>query len=371
MMLWRKAFIFTILLFTASSAFCQSEALKTVVNNLAFYRQKADLNYLSKAKKSVDSLIVTRADSQNLQKNVYKAVVYSSIAFTDSLNKLQQPAGFINETTTLVNRLLSRQRIYKYQNEMDYAKRCLANVYIRQGFESIYRSDFTIALRQFQTAKSFYPSFAPLNAYLAYSYSKSGNITEAVKFYDALLNSDTTKAAYVEAATNLYKQLGDTAKALSVLERGRKLLPADKSLLTEQANIYSNRNDYKSLEPLIPKLLDANPNSSETAFIAANCYDYLNRRDRAISLYMRAIELNGSAYAPIFNLGLLYLKQSILKPQSGGLENMNRAAQWLEKANEIAPNDKRCLQILQMIYTKTGNFEQLDKTNNKLHQLNN
>ncbi|WP_462265526.1 tetratricopeptide repeat protein [Mucilaginibacter sp.] len=368
-MLWLKAFSLTALLFTTSTAFSQSEALKSVVNNLAFYRQKADLTYLSKAKKSVDSLIVTRADSQNLQKNVYKAVVYSSIAYTDSLNKLQQPANFVDATTALVDRLSARQRIYKYQNEISYAKRCLSNVYIRQGLACVNHSDFNLALRSFQKAKVYLPSFRPLNAYIAYSYSKSGKLPEAVKSYDALLNSDTIKVEYVEAAADLYKQMGDTAKALSVLERGIKQLPSEKGLQLEQANIYSNRKDYKSLEPLIPKLLDANPNSAETAFAAASCYDNLNRTDRAISLYLRSIELDSAAYAPVFNLGLLYLKQSIIKPQSGGLENINRAAQWLEKASEISPKDTRCLQLLQVIYAKTGNNEQLNTTNEKLHQL--
>ena len=57
-----------ILLFTTSAAFCQTEAFKTVVNNLAFYKQKKDLKYLSSAKKSVDSLITTRADSSDVEK---------------------------------------------------------------------------------------------------------------------------------------------------------------------------------------------------------------------------------------------------------------------------------------------------------------
>ncbi|GAB2689841.1 hypothetical protein GCM10027037_10880 [Mucilaginibacter koreensis] len=365
----RKAAVLVALLFTTHLVFGQSEALKTVVNNLAFYKQKADLAYLSKAKKSVDSLIVTKRDSQNLQKNVYKAIVYASIAYTDSTNKLQQPADFVPQTTVLVDRLAARQGIYKYQSEIDFAKRCLANVLIRQGFESIYRSDFNTALQQFKKAQTYTPAFMPLNAYIGYAYSKNGNLTEAVKHYETLLNRDSTRAEYVEAAANLYKQLGDTSKALNVLEKGRKLLPLDKNLLLEQANIYSNRRDYKALEPLIPKLMDANPTNAETAFIAANCYDHLNKQDRAVSLYMRAIELNSSAFAPIFNLGLLYLKQSTLKPSSGSLENMKRAAQWLEKANEISPSNVPCLQALHLIYAKTGNTEQLNKIDYKLHQL--
>ncbi len=370
-MLCRKALILFALLFTTAAAYCQSEAMKAVVNNLAFYKQKSDLNYLSKAKKSVDSLIVTKADSSNLQKNVYKALVYTSIAYLDSTNKLNQPADFVPKTAALVDKISARPGSYKYQAEIGFSKRCMANVFIRQGFDQIYRSDFYQALRQFQKAQSYVPSFSPLNAYIGYVYSKSGNLTEAAKYYQQILSSDSTKAEYIEATSSIYKQMGDTAKAIAVLQHGVKILPQDKNLLLDVANIYSNQKEYKLLQPILPKLLDANPSSAETAFIAADCYDHLNQPDKAESLYMRAIELNGAAYAPVFNLGLLYLKQSTLKHDPNSLQNMNRAIQWLEKANEILPNNVNCLQVLQIVYSKAGNTDQLNRVNYKLHQLTN
>ena len=55
-----------IVLFTTSAAFCQTEALKTVVNNLAFYKQKKDLKYLSNAKTTVDSVIQASPDPNDL-----------------------------------------------------------------------------------------------------------------------------------------------------------------------------------------------------------------------------------------------------------------------------------------------------------------
>src|ERR1700749_4498536 len=123
MQMRRSALFVFVLLFTASSAFCQSEMLKSVVNNLAFYKQKKDIKYLSNAKKSVDSLIKTHADSANLEKNVYKALVYSSILYTDSLNKLKLPANQFNQTVDLVNQLSKNRKIYKFQTEIDFSKR--------------------------------------------------------------------------------------------------------------------------------------------------------------------------------------------------------------------------------------------------------
>ena len=80
-----------VLLFSTAYAFPQSETFKPVVNNLALYKQKKDLKFLTAAKKSVDSLVTTHADSLDIKKSVYRALVNSTIVYEDSLNTLKQP----------------------------------------------------------------------------------------------------------------------------------------------------------------------------------------------------------------------------------------------------------------------------------------
>ena len=149
------------------------------------------------------------------------------------------------------------------------------------------------------------------------------------------------------------------------------LLPLDKFLLFDEANIYNNQKNYHALEPLLPLLLDENPNSEAIAFISANCYDHLDKFDKAESLYLRAIELNGSEYDPVYNLGILYFKTGLLKHGEDSSKDIARAGQWLEKANEISPNDVKCLELLQFVYTKTGKQDQIEKINAKLKLLTN
>ncbi len=360
-----------VFVFAASATFGQTEVFKNVVNNLAFYKQKKDLKYLANAKKSVDSLITTHADSIDLAKNVYKETVYSSIAFIDSLNKLKQPANFFEQVRKQYDKLAANKKIYRYQPEMDFSRRCIANVYLRHGFSYLHISDYHNAIQSFQQAKKYAPEFKELNAYIAYADNRLGNMEDAAKYYTELLKTDSTKGQYIEAASNTYKAIGDTSKALQILQKGRKHLPDDNFLLLDEANIYNNRKDYRLLEPLLTQLLDQNTNNAEVAFIAANCYDHLNNFDKAESLYLRSIELNGSLYDPVYNLGILYFREGISKHGDNSRDDVARAGQWLEKANEMAPNDVKCLQLLQMVYTKAGNQEQIDKINSKLKLLTN
>ena len=351
------------------SAFCQTEAIKSVVNNLAFYKQKHDLKFLGNAKKSVDSLI--SADPDDLQKNVYKVMVNASILYLDSLNKLNQPSALFEQTTDLTDKLLDKRKLYRYQPQMDYTKECLANVYIRKAFVYLNNSDFINALQLFERARNYSPDFKPLRVYIAYANHKLGNIQSAAKNYAGLIGDDSMKPEYVLAASTIYKSFGDTVTALEIVKKARKLLPNDKSLLMEEANIYNNKRDYQSLAPLLPALLDINVNNADIAFVSANCYDHLNQYEKAEPLYLQSIALNSSAYGPIFNLGLLYLKQEEIRQEGSGTQNVARAIQWLQKANEISPNNISCLKALQLAYTKTGNTNQINRIDNTLKQLTN
>ena len=353
------------------AAFCQTEVLKGVTNNLAFYKQKKDLKYLSSAQKTVDSLIKTRADTLDTEPNVYKAVVYSSILYIDSLNKLKEPAAMLPQTAALVDRLENNRKANRFEAEIDYSKRCLANVYIRKAFVYIKSSDFINAMPLLQSAQKYAPSFKQINGYIAYANNKLGNLHAAAKFYESMVGGDSTKAEYAETASSIYKTFGDTVAALNIIKKARKVLPNDRSLLLDEANIYTNRKDYHNLENLLPALLDINTNNADIAFVAANCYDHLNQYDKAESLYLRSIELNSSAYDPIFNLGLLYFRQSQSGWDKQKTQDEARAAQWLERANDINPNDINCLQTLKMVYARIGDNNQLNKVNNKLIQLNN
>ncbi len=364
-----------LMLFTAPLAFSQSEVLKVVVNHLAYYKERKELRFLTNAKKSIDSIMkITmdqRLDTNNLEKKVYIAVINSALLYIDSTNKTGQPENLFRKTIEQVDILDTRNRIFNYQPEMDFAKQCLANVYIRKGFAYLTKLDYANALEMYKRAYRFAPTFKPLNNYIAFTNNKMNNPAAAAKAYDNLSKSDSLRSDYLEAAANVYKTIGDTTKAIELIKRGRKAKPNDKSLLLMEANIYANRKDYKSLEPLLPQLLDNNINNADIVFVAASAYDKLKQYDKAESLYLRAIDLNSSAYEPVFNLGLLYLKKSATNNGTDINKNLTFAQQWLERANEMSPNDVKCLEVLKILYAQTGNTSQISIIDNKLKQITN
>ncbi|GAA4308595.1 hypothetical protein GCM10023149_02570 [Mucilaginibacter gynuensis] len=367
-----RKFILLVLLplFTTSLAFGQSEPLKVVVNYLGFYKEKKDLKYLAAAKKSIDSLVVTKKDSANLEKRVYQSLVYSTILNVDTLNQLNQPADFFPKTVDIVEKISANRRIRNHPEKLAFARQCIANYCIRRGFGYMNKSDFLNADTYFRMAQQYAPAYKPINAYIAYSNNKLGKLQDAARFYNNLVAADSMKAEYIQNAANINIAIGDTVKALEIIKKGRALMPGDKFLILDEANIYNNKKDYKALEPLLGNLLADNKNNPDILFVAANCYDHLNQYDKAEDYYLKAVDLNSTAFDPVFNLGLLYYRKSVTdKAEDDVLKNLYYAAKWLEKANEISPNDIKSLQILQHIYTQTGNTKQLNKINSKIKQL--
>jgi tetratricopeptide (TPR) repeat protein len=363
--------VLLLLIFATSLTFAQSEVFKPVVNNLARYKAKKDLKFLTAAKKSVDSLITTKADSADITKSIYKAVVYTTILSADTLNKLKLPANTFDKTIQLVDKINADKKSARFTDQLDYVNRCIANIYIRQGFSYLAISDFTNGKQSFLKAQKYAPKFKQLNFYLAYCNNKLGNLQDAAKYYNDADITGNTQPEYIETAANLYKSLGDTAKAIALLQKGRGYHPADRFLLLNIANIYNNQQNFKALAELLPQLLDNYPNNADIAFVAANCYDHLNQYAQAETLYLKAISLNSSAYEPVLNLGLLYLKKGLVKHETAGGTELTEATGYLEKANEISPNDMNGLKALQLMYTCTKNKSGLMDVNNKIEQLTN
>jgi tetratricopeptide (TPR) repeat protein len=310
-MIIRKLVLLVICIcFTSSVALCQTEAMKDVINNIALYNKNNDLKYLADAKKSVDGSFKTRADSLDFSKNVYKAVVYSSIVYIDSLNKLNLPDTLFMQTDKLVNKLISNRKANRFEAEINYVKGCVANVYLRKAFMNYFRNNYRLAINNFTLAKSYVPAAKDIDGYLGNIYYKLGNYTAAVTYYDTLLRAKKPKIEYIQSAVNIYNALGDTAKALQTVQNGLQVYPHDGYLLFEEANIYNNKKTYSLLKPLLDELQSIAPDDANIIFMAANCYDHLNDLDRAELLYQKAVEFNSTDYNPIFNLGVLYLKKA-------------------------------------------------------------
>lgn len=353
------------------AAHAQSERLKDAINNLAYFNTKKDLKFLGEAKKAVDKSFYSEKDTANVEKNVYRVAVYSSILYVDTNNVLAQPDTFLRYTTRLLRSAQNQKKVFNYQSLVDYSKRCLSNAYLRKGTQSYKSGDYAASAAAYVEAKNLYADIPFIDAYLARAYEKAGKGQIAADTFDELTKKDNAPLVYYQSAVASYLTEKDTAKALSVIKKGRRTFSQDTYLLTQEANIYNNRRDYPSLKSILNDIVKLNPNDEKVIFMAANCLDHLNDYDGAASFYSRLTELNTNAFSPVLNAGFLYLRKAAKETPDQAQKSVANAQIWLERANELNPDDVNCLKGLQMVYEQTRNQYQLKRVNTKLRQVSN
>jgi tetratricopeptide (TPR) repeat protein len=182
--------------------------------------------------------------------------------------------------------------------------------------------------------------------------------------------------AFIQAALN-EMGAGDTLKSLEYIEKGRKLFPDDKNLITLELMVYQNQGKENELTDKLTKALEADPGEPNLLFNRATLFDNRARKmnddikillekglelkeklkktfkpdeqkkikseiitndakvnaikeeqnkldDLAIADYKKALESNPDFYDAIFNMGAIHF---------------NRAVPLIEEANAL-PLDK-------------------------------
>lgn len=108
---------------------------------------------------------------------------------------------------------------------------------------------------------------------------KVGDNERAFKlFNDVMASAEPVPYAYTRSAY-LHMELGDTAKALGVIEQGRVKFPDDKNLITLELMIYQNQGKEDLLTDKITEALVSDPENPTLLANRGNLYD---NRGRAV-----------------------------------------------------------------------------------------
>lgn len=210
------------------------------------------------------------------------------------------------------------------------------------------------------------------------------------KAYDILNKLGTVDSSSLNNANLAYKlaiqenfEAEKFTEALEVVGIAKEKFPQDVDLIINEANIYlkleDNENTVKTLEHLMT-IDDTNP----TIFFAAGAsYDQMGKVDKAMETYAKAIELDPNYFDPNYNLGALYVNKAAeiqeamnalpldavdeynaKKDEMEGI--LKQALPYLEKADEIQPDDQYTLNSLKEIYSRLKMYDKVKEINARL-----
>ena len=201
------------------------------------------------------------------------------------------------------------------------------------------------------------------NAGLAAVNSKKYN--EAIKYFEKCADMKYQGITPYFQISEAYLALGDTAKAESFLTGLSSKFPNDKNVTLQLIDLYIKSNKNEEAQKYIKVAKESDTNNYSLFFAAGIIFLNENKYDEAIIELTKSIEIKGDLYDTQYGLGAAYINKAAemfkkaneimdVKKYSDAVDEANaiyaKALPYMEKANELKPDDVYAMGSLQELY---------------------
>jgi tetratricopeptide (TPR) repeat protein len=282
---------------------------------------------------------------------------------------------------------IMNERLNPYSAEVGLV--LLADLFVNRGIDVLETQNYKDALANFEMARRISRAFnmkdtiATYGAALCHVNLKDMDNAKLM-FEDLVRNNYRQSVVYTELA-NIYRAGGDTARALTTIQRGRRIMPADLNLILAETSVYLMQGRTQEAQALLDVAVEKDPENPTLHFaIGVNMAEF-NNFEAAEKSYMRALALKKDFFDALYNLGALYVNTAAsIMEEANKLpigdpkydsdkavadEMLKKAIPYLEQAEVFQPNDVNTLVSLKNLYTRVGDVEKLKVVDDKLHNL--
>jgi tetratricopeptide (TPR) repeat protein len=184
-----------------------------------------------------------------------------------------------------------------------------------------------------------------------------------------------------EAYKNQEKFEAGEAKFAELL----KMHPGDKDIMVGLINLYLPQGKKDEAEKVLTDAIAIDPENKELHYVVGTVYEGQERYDDAEKAYKKVLELDPNYTDALLGLGAVYFNKSAdfnntineLQPgdpkedeyKNGMSENFKNSLPYLEKADELNPNNKEILNSLKQAYYKLGMTDKFKETKAKIDAL--
>lgn len=356
-----------VLALTTSAVFAQSN-LKEGNNNFALYTKSNEFKYLEAARKFADEAFKTRRDSLSFRNLLLRGLVYSTLAVVDSNRAQKYAADPADIAAGVLRRLTARPFGYEHEAEINYIKRSLAKAYLIKANRAVAAANYQEAFHQYRKVDSIGGTAINVKHNLAVLSAKIGSDEDAISRYHSFIkNRDTSSPSYILELAELYQKKGNQREVLNTLLTGREQFPGDKEILFTLINVYLDAEAYSAIVPIIDEAISHEPENVNLNYIAGYANEMEGNHAVAKKFYEKVISLDANNFEGNLELGLMYLREYVAKPENEVAQN--KAQEYLLKANQIKPSEVNTLKSLAVLYDQSGDIIQLERVNNILNQL--
>ncbi len=248
----------------------------------------------------------------------------------------------------------------------------LAVDFYNQGSQRFEAKDYPGALQSFQsqikiTESDIYIGAVDTGMYYNAGLAavNSGKYKDAVQYFQKCADMKYMGITPYFQMSEAYLAAGDTANAEATLTGLSAKFPDDKNVTLQLIDLYIKGNKNAEAQKYIKVAKESDPNNF-SLYLASGII-YLNelKYDDAIAELSKSIELKGDVYDSQYGLGAAYINKAAdmfkaaneimdVKKYSDAIDQANavyaKALPYMEKANEIKPDDIYSMRSLQELY---------------------
>lgn len=233
-------------------------------------------------------------------------------------------------------------QILKEQPESDNVR-----FYLGAVLEEI--REFDRAAVEFKKVSSDSTAYKDAMLHVGYIYRKQGKIDEALKFTQALLKKDRTKAEFFDMRASFLETKGSLPQAISVLEEGLSLFPDNKQLLYFHGALLDKVGERERSLLSMKKILEKDPEDPSALNFLGYTYAELDRDlDQAEKWVRKAAQLRPGDGFIQDSLGWVLFKRG----------RLSEALTHLRKASELQPEEPVVQEHLGDVYQHQKKFSE-------------
>ncbi len=348
-----------------SSVSAQS-TFKESNNHFARYTQDGKLDHLKEAKNFIDKTYQNKRDSNLARVNILRAMVYSSLAYSDSTRTLEYEVDPIDITQASLKKIRKRDK-YSHQHELSFIQQNLASAHVYAAEKAMEESDYETAFLHFKEVNKINPDNLDVLNNLALLSYQAEEYEEAEIYSSSIINSGEYDDNHYLQLAKVYRKQGNEQAELETLKKASEEFPESKEVIFRLVEVYVQNKDYPAIAEIIDRAIEFEPENVSLNYLAGYANENQNRVNDAADYYEKVIALDENSYKGNLALGLVELK-TFLNDKENQTAQYN-AQEYLLKANEIKPYEVSALKSLAVLYENTGNDSQLDRVNLLLNQI--
>ena len=343
---------------------------------------------LDKAKKAIDEASEHESSKGMAKTWLYMGNIYVEIANSPLKQYKELSDNPLEVAHAAYNKCIEYDEKGRYTDEAKKKLSFLARQYFNEGVTKYQSQEYPKAIKSFKMASELYKDAPEADTSLYYAgicAELDNNDEEAKQIFGKLNEIGFEKPMIYNSLSKIYTKEKEEDKAIAIIKKGLEKFPSDLDLIIAEANVYLAFEKNEEAIASLKKAITMNPDNPNLFYAIGVKYSAMSMFTDSESAYKKAIEIKPDFFDAYYNLGALYnnaaadtLKEAAGLPfndkryepmQKKGEELLSQAIPYLEKALEMAPDDKYTLLTLKQLYVKTNQMEKYKEIQAKITEL--